>query len=142
MTKMPHPFSLPAKLDPDLKRVHQYWGGLKRGENKVPFADDVNLSALSGLKERVVLIDVFEQPQRFRFNAVGSEIRAGYGADVVGKFADEIEGKGPLQFLSAQASATVEACAPTYHRNGFARLLLPMWGDGHVALLFGAAVRA
>jgi hypothetical protein len=141
MTKMSHPFSLPAKLAPDLNRLHEYWGGLKRGENKIPFADDVNLSALAGLKERVMLIDVFEQPQRFRLNSLGGEIRTAYGADVAGKFVDEIEGKGPLQFLNAQASATVEACAPTYHRDGFVRLLLPMWGDGHVALLLGAAVR-
>ena len=142
MSKMPHPFSLPAKLEPDLRRVHEYWAGLKRGENEIPFADDVNLSALSGLKERVMLLGAFEQPQRFRVSSLGGEIRAGYGADIVDKFVDEIEGKGPLQFLNAQASATVEACAPTYHRNGFARLLLPMWGDGHVALLLGAVVRA
>lgn len=141
MREMPHPFSLPAKLESDLARIHEYWGGLRRGENEIPFADDVNLSALARLKERVMLIDAFEQPQRFRLNSLGSEICADYGADVVGKFVDEIEGKGPLHFLNAQASATVEACAPSYHRNGFARLLLPMWGDGHVALLLGAVVR-
>ena len=48
---MSNPFSLPAKLSPDLARVRDYWDGLKRGENKIPFADDVNLSGLSRFAE-------------------------------------------------------------------------------------------
>jgi len=40
MAKMPHPFAPPAKLSSDLIRLHHYWSGLKRGENKVPFVDD------------------------------------------------------------------------------------------------------
>ena len=85
---MPNPFALPGKLSSDLIRLHHYWSGLKRGENKVPFADDVNLSVLPQLKNKLMLIDVFEQPQRFRFNAVGGEIRDAYGADINGKFVD------------------------------------------------------
>jgi len=141
MTKIPHPFALPARLSSDLGRVRDYWNSLKRAENQVPFCDDVNLSALPGFEGRLMLIDAFERPQRFRLNTVGKEIRDWYGADVVGKFADEIEAKGPLAYFIAQASATVEAAEPTYYRDGFARLLLPMWGDGHVAMLLGTIVR-
>ena len=114
--------------------------GLKRGENKVPFVDDVNLSVLPQLKNKLMLIDVFEQPQRFRFNTVGGEIRDAYGADITGKFVGEIAAKAPLAFFTAQASATVESAEPTYYRDGVARLLLPMWGDGHVAMLLGIIV--
>ena len=140
MIKMPHPFALPAKLSSDLIRLHHYWNGLKRGENKVPFVDDVNLSVLPQLKNKLMLIDVFEQPQRFRFNTVGGEIRDAYGADITGKFVDEIAAKAPLAFFTAQASATVESAEPTYYHDGVARLLLPMWGDGHVAMLLGIIV--
>ena len=141
MTKMPHPFALPARLSADLGRVRDYWDGLKRAENQVPFWDDVNLSALPGIEGRLLLVDVFEAPQRFRLNTVGKEIRADYGADLAGKFVDEVEAKGPLAYFAAQASATVEAAGPTYYHDGFARLLLPMWGSGHVAMLLGAVVR-
>ena len=75
MTKMPHPFALPARLSSDLGRVRDYWNGLKRGENQVPFWDDVNLSALPGFEGRLMLVDVFERPQRFRLNTIGNEIR-------------------------------------------------------------------
>jgi len=142
MSKMSPPFSLPPKLTDDLAHVHDYWADLKRGENKVPFADDANLSALAGAKERALLIDVFEMPQRFRLNSLGAEITKAYGSNAVGKFVDEIEASGPMHFLSAQASATVELCEPTYYQNGIKRLLLPLWGEGHIALLLGAIGKA
>ena len=88
-----------------------------------------------------MLVDVFEGPQRFRLNSVGNEIRDYYGADIVGKFVDEIEAKGPFAYFMAQASATVEAGEATYYHDGFARLLLPMWGGGHIAMLLGTVVR-
>ncbi len=135
------PFPLPQKLAPDLARVREYWDGLKRGENKVPFADDVNFSKLPGLQGRLVLVDVFDKPWRFRLNIVGGDIHSWYGGDLTGKFVDELESKGPLGFFLAQASATVEAKAPTFYQDGFARLLLPLWGNGYVSGLFGGIVR-
>jgi hypothetical protein len=141
MTKSPHPFALPARLSSDLARALDYWNGLKRAENQVPFWDDVKLSALPGFEDRVMLIDVFESPQRFRLNTIGQDIGAWYGAEVVGKFMDELAAKGPLAYFAAQASATVEAAEPTYYQDGFARLLLPLWGAGHVAMLLGTVAR-
>ena len=52
-----------------------------------------------------------------------------------------LEAKGPLAYFTAQASATVEAAEPTYYHDVFARLLLPMWGGGHVAMLLGTVAR-
>ncbi len=141
MTNTPRPFALPAKLSSGLGQVRDYWGGLKRGGNEIPFWDDVKLSALPGLEGHLLLVDVFEGPQRFRMNTVGKDIRGWYGADIDGKFADEIEAKGPLAYFSAQASATVEAVQPTFHHDGFARLLLPLWGNGYVSMLLGAVER-
>jgi len=135
---MMQPFALPANLTPDLAQVRTYWDGLKRGENKVPFADDVALSKLPGLQGRLLLVDVFDKPVRVRFNIVGADVSAGYGGDLAGRFADEIEPKGPLAYFLAQASATVEARAPTFYQDGVARLLLPLWGNGYVSALLGA----
>ena len=141
MTNSPHPFSLPATLSPELAQVRAYWDSLKRGENNVPFADDVTLSQLPSLQGRLVLVDVFDKPLRFRFNIVGGDIRTWYGSDLAGKFVDESEARGPLGYFLAQASTTVEAAAPTFHQDGFARLLLPLWGNGYVSALLGGIVR-
>ena len=112
----------------------------------MPFWDDVKLSSLPDLSDRLLLVDAFESPQRFRFNSIGEQVRKRYGADLAGKFVDEIGAKAPFEFLAAQASATIEAKAPTYFAGkagsgrgrGYARLLLPMWGEGRVGMMLGA----
>jgi hypothetical protein len=152
MTNATPPFALPAKLPLDLDRVRDYWESLKRHENNMPFWDDVKLSSLSDLADRLMLVDAFEHPQRFRFNSVGQNIRELYGADLVGKFVDEIDPKMPLNFFTAQASVTIEAKLPTLfsstvatgsrlHR-GYARLLLPMWGNGRIEMMLGGIADA
>ena len=73
---MTMPFPLPEQLSPTLQRVYAYWDGLKRGGNDVPFWDDVSLSAMPDIGERLFLIDVFANPERFRFNAAGKMLTA------------------------------------------------------------------
>jgi hypothetical protein len=131
------PFPLPAKLDPSLAQVLAYWEGLERADNNMPFWDDVKLSALPDLADRMLLVDAFELPERFRFNTVGKALMERYGKAVNGKFLDETDPHAPFDMLRAQCSATVEARAPTYYENGFSRLLLPMWGDGRIGMLLG-----
>ena len=116
----------------------------------MPFSDDVNPSTIPDLSGRLILIDVFDRPLRFRLDMVGQDIRERLGRDVIGKFLDEIDAPAPLQYLNSQASAAVESRAPTYYRHdsrqelgsrgtdGYSRLLLPMWGDGRIAMLLGA----
>jgi hypothetical protein len=147
MTKASPPFALPAKLPLALDRIRDYWESLKRAENEMPFWDDVKLSSLPDLADSLMLVDAFEHPQRFRFNSVGKKIREVYGAALVGKFVDEIDPKIPLDFFTAQASVTIEAKLPTFfistaatssiRHSGYARLLLPMWGNGRIELMLG-----
>lgn len=143
------PYSLPKNLEPDLARVLAYWQGLKRREADMPFWDDLNMSALPDLSGRLMLIKVFQKPVRFQLTIVGDDITARHGGDLIGKFLDEIEVRDPLRYLNSQSSATVESRAPTYYRNAsaqrgsgraakYARLILPMWGDGHIGMLLGA----
>jgi hypothetical protein len=149
MTGSAAPFAPPDKLEPDLARVQSYWEGLKRGAAEMPFWDDVNLTAIPQVSARLMLIDVFDRPLRFRLGTIGEELQGQHGRDVVGKFLDEIEPRSPLQYLISQASAAVESRALTYYRhdsvkradstNGpYSRLLLPMWGDGRIGMLLGA----
>jgi hypothetical protein len=135
-----HPFAVPARLSPDLTRVEAYWKGLLRGSAKMPFWDDAKLTDLPDLADRLFLLDVFDHPERFRFDMVGR----GLADDgLAGLFIDEADLAHPFEFLRAQATATVECAAPTYvrHEGGrraYGRLLLPMWGDGRISMLLGA----
>ena len=133
---MKHPYAAPARLSPDLARVKSYWKGLLRGAATMPFSDDLRLTDLPGLAERLFVIDVFEKPERFRFAVVGAGLAQ---APLAGRFLDEVALVPPLDYLRSQCSAAVEAAAPTFHRNalGCSRLVLPMWGEGHVNLLLG-----
>lgn len=134
-----NPFPLPDTLGRDLAAVHAYWRALRRAENDVPFADDLKPAALAAQAGTVLLIDVFNKPERFRFSLLGGDLLLQQDKAFSGKFIDEVDLPAPLGFLRAQASATVEARAPTYYRDArdAARLLLPMWGDGRVSLLLG-----
>jgi hypothetical protein len=139
------PFPLPEEVSPDLLQVLAYWESLKRGGNEMPFWDDLKLSALPGLTDRLLVIDVFANPERFRFNRIGKELAGSDGQSLTGEFADEVALRGSLAYLRSQCSATVEGRVPTFYRHegsrdapAFSRLLLPMWGDGHIRMLLGA----
>ena len=145
------PFSLPEKLEPGLARVRAYWEGLKRGEADIPFGDDLNITAMPDMTGRLMLIEVFDKPVRFRLGMLGEQIEGRKCDDAVGKFLDEIEVHAPLQYLHSQASATIESRAPTHYRHGggrhrmpgspldgYARILLPLWGNGRIGMLLGA----
>jgi hypothetical protein len=143
-------YSVPLTLEPELVRVHEYWQGLKRGANDIPFWDDLKISLQTRLAQETVLIEVFENPQRFRFDMVGEDVTKRYGKAFNGKFADEIDPHEPLNEFESQCRTTVERRAPTYYRNGptnkgaddnvYSRLILPLWGNGRVEMLLGAVV--
>jgi hypothetical protein len=136
-----NPYPLPGNLGAPLQAVLSYWQDLRRAGNEMPFWDDVKPSALPGPNDRLLLVDAFEKPERFRVNTIGTELDRA-GGSLRGKFIDELALTGPLEFLRSQCSATVEARAPTFYRHegkpACARLLLPMWGDGRIGMLLGA----
>jgi hypothetical protein len=138
------PYAVPHRLERDLARVHTFWVELKRHEAKMPFWDDVKISALPDLAGCLMMVEATNKPVRFRiaFGLIGADIKQHYGHDLSGKFLDEIDAAAPLQFLVSQCSATVESRAPTYYRNddaeGYSRLVLPLWGDGRIGMLLVA----
>lgn len=135
------PFPL-QDLEPDLEALHAYWASLIRGDNNMPFLDDFAPTALPQLEERLVVLDVYDKPNRFRYSSiVGAELEKRYGAGVRDLFVDAADKRAPFDFLESQAEATVESAEPTYYRAlGYSRLLLPMWGDGRIGMLLGAVV--
>jgi hyperosmotically inducible protein len=152
MTGGAHSYPLPVELEPDLGRIQAYWNGLKRGANDIPFWDDVKISLRSRLARESMLIGVFEGPLRFRFDVVGVDVANWYGGTIGTSFLDEIDLHAPFDGLTVQCRATVESAAPTYYSQaasgkgtagglgGYARLLLPLWGNGRIEMLLGAVV--
>ena len=142
MTKPATPFQLPKTLPSVLSDVYDYWDGLIRGKaSDMPYWDDVNLSDMPSAAGHLMLMTAFAKPERVRFDIVGKKISSQYGHELTGSFADEIDPKAPLNFLVSQASATIEGQMPSYYQDGNSgRLVLPLWGDGHVSMLLGAIV--
>lgn len=138
--KTKHPYALPTRLSPELARVHAYWRGLLRGAAEMPFWDDAKLGDLPDLSDRLLLVDVFSPPERYRFASLGKALSAD---DLAGRFLDETRLPSPFAFLRSQAAATVECAQPTFFKEegelgGYSRLLLPMWGEGRISMLLGA----
>jgi hypothetical protein len=140
MHQAPYPYAVPRKLDPDLQRVLAYWNSLLRGAAEMPFWDDVKLIELPDLAGELMVLDVFEAPQRFRFAIVGDEVAALQEGAFEGKFLDEVTLQPPLAFLQSQCAATVESGRPTYYARGEddGRLVLPLWGEGQIHMLLVA----
>ncbi|WP_133239295.1 hypothetical protein [Microvirga sp. KLBC 81] len=136
--------SLPDDLEPDLAKALAYWKDLLRGENPMPFSDDVDLSQLPELSSNLMLLTAFENPDRFRFETAGEKIVQESRVPLAGEFSDEIPQNAPLEGFTEQCLMTVSQRAPTYFRSpsgSYARLVLPTWGEGHVLLLLAAVAK-
>jgi hypothetical protein len=56
------------------------------------------------LSKDLFLLDVFADPQRLRFNYIGRGIAERYGAELTGKFVDEVDPGDPFRYLSQRDS--------------------------------------
>ena len=139
-----NPFPLSDCPDAKLQPVVSLWEGLKRGENDMPFSDDLGASALTNLSGSPFLLRTFASPERYRFEFLSEGL---CDEAMLESFVDEMAPSTSFSYLRAQSSATIEAAAPTLLRltehSGcrFSRVLLPLWGDGRVNMLLGALDR-
>jgi hypothetical protein len=135
------------QLKPLIAHVRAYWNRLKRGANSIPFCDDASIAALGAAADHALLIDVFENPRRFRIQYAGRAIIERYGAPLVDKFLDEIGLHAPLDAFDAQCKRTLAQRAPTYEHEGlpenepamtYERVVFPLWGRGRIEMLLAA----
>jgi hypothetical protein len=134
------PFSVPQMIDPSLETVRRYWVALRREQNALPFADDLNVEQLSQFASRLMVLDVRERPQRFRVAIVGKEIEVVFGEELADRFLDEIAEHSPLEYLDSQCCALMQSQTPTWFErrdanHSYERLLLPLWGNGYVSTI-------
>ena len=134
------PFPLPQKLPSPLASVHHYWNDLIRAENEMPFADDVNLSQLPALAGnlpwstsspiRSVSASIISATSSF----TGSVPTSPANLPTRSNFTV------PSNFSSRKrALRSKRGRRPgNSSRRGYARILLPTWGDGRIESLLGA----
>ncbi len=136
-----NPFPLPDRLDEKLQPVVSLWESLRRGENGMPFSDDLGVPALSNLPGNPFLLRVLASPERYRFEFLSEGLEREAALE---RFVDEMAPSVSFSYLRAQSSATTEAAEPTlFHLTDssgyrFSRVLLPLWGNGQVNILLGA----
>ncbi len=147
-------FALPGYLPRGLAEILSYWNSLNRNDNPIPLWSQVRLTALLKYSDALMMIDVLESPDRFRFGMVGRGLVDRYGADVESHFVADIAARAPFEDLQPQCCATIRTTAPTFYHHparkagpsepalSYQRLLLPLWGAGHVEMLLGAAMTA
>lgn len=135
------PFPL-RDVEPEFDALRRHWASLIRGDTDLPSWDDFEPAAVAPLASRLIMLDVFDKPSRFRYGALfGRELEQRYGEDVRDMFVHEASRRAPFDFLESQAEATVESKKPTYYRAGdYSRLLVPMRDGERLAKLLGAVV--
>ncbi|MFO0989620.1 MAG: PAS domain-containing protein [Alphaproteobacteria bacterium] len=134
-------------IEPGLRALHAYWS-VKRGARPMPARADIDPVEVPRLLPHLMLVAVSDDPPRFRFRLVGTEIVARYGDELTGRALDEIDLGGEIGSIQSQYEETVRAAAPTYCRHAietrqgkylrYERLLLPLSSDGiRVDMLLG-----
>lgn len=74
-----------------VKPFHDYWTSLK-GEGDVPLFLDFNIAEVpTEAVPYLSLIQVEENPRRFKYRLAGTSIAAAYSEDISGKYLDELD---------------------------------------------------
>ncbi len=140
-----------AVIDHDgLRRLHDYWAS-KKGDRKAPSRADIRPEEIVPLLPSVYLVDV--EGTRFRLRLVGTEIVLEYGAEITGKYLDEIDLDAVRSAILGEYDTARRECLPQYHTWNYhkddgrflrySRLILPLSSDGQTVdkMLCGAFVR-
>lgn len=130
--------------DDALKRLYRYWTE-RRGGKRFPSRDDIDPLDFGYALGRVSLIDVMENPRRFRYRLVSTSLTALLGYEMTGKFLDEIPETETRAYTLKLYAAAIENRAPLHVRDDvtldgrrwtYEALLLPLSSDGEtIALL-------
>lgn len=76
-----------AEAEP-LNALLAFWTGLRRELGRLPARRDLAPERMIGFLPFVTLIDVLEQPRRFKFRLVGTGVVGHTGREVTARFAD------------------------------------------------------
>jgi hypothetical protein len=144
-------FDRPSIEDASLARLYDYWHGKRHGRF-APSRVDIDPAQLKFILPFLYLIDVVGGPApRFRFRLAGTGIVKEYGAEITGKFADEIDLNEHQTAFVAEYNRVVGDGKPASSRGNYTKsngrrltyehLILPLSTNGQtVDKLFAAAI--
>jgi len=81
---------VPPDCDARVARVLAYWDSIRPAPDRLPGRQHLEPSDLSEVLRWVWLVDVQREPLRFRYRLVGTGHREVIGADLTGKWIDEV----------------------------------------------------
>jgi hypothetical protein len=134
---------------PSLRRLYAYWDERRQGR-EFPARGDLDPVEFRYALGNVLLIDVLDDPPRFRFRLHGSELAARAGYDMTGKLVDELPNTVNRALLLERCRRLVETRQPLaaiderilgqrYH--GYEVVWLPLAADGeHIDMLMAGLV--
>ena len=144
-------------LDERLEAFHAYWRS-RRGERAMPRRADIDPIGMDPrLLPNVMLTEVIDGGARFRFRLVGTGAVSGIGADLTGRYVDEVnESDRYRDYITGLYRRVVERRLPVFSMSIYARpadagearhttqrLMCPLSTDGSVVdLVFTCQVFA
>lgn len=134
---------------PCLRRLYAYWDERRQGR-EFPARGDLDPVDFRYILGHVLLIDVLDDPLRFRFRLHGSELAARAGYDMTGKMADDLPNAANRALLIERCRLLVETRQPMAaaderilgrRRFGYEVIWLPLARDGrHIDMLMAGLV--
>jgi hypothetical protein len=118
----------PATIaDARLRRLHDYWTA-KRGARRMPSRDDIDPVDFAYILGQVTLVDVHENPRRYRWRLVGTWWLEKFGVEGTGMWADE----WPFPDQRAAVLRAYDLVASAGHPLVFDR---SVWLDGRLLVV-------
>lgn len=144
-------------MDARLQEFLGYWRG-RRGDRAMPRRADIDpIGIAPHLLPNLFLTDVVDGGARFRFRLVGTAAVSGIGADLTGRYVDEVNESGRYRdYITALYRRVVSRRQPIFSMSQFyrfgdglqlnpttQRLMCPLSSDGdNVDMVFSCQVFA
>jgi hypothetical protein len=135
----------------ELQQLFGYWLA-KRGGAIAPPRSAIDPAELRNLLPKLLMIDVIGDPPRFCIRLAGTEVVHHYGAEITGRFIDELDLDEIGEIALKEYRDAVERLQPVLHEwdytkhdgrhLAYERLILPLSSDGRTVdkLLCGVAL--
>jgi hypothetical protein len=102
--------------DKDLRRLYLYWRE-RCGARTFPSRDDIDPVEFGYALGRVSLIDVVDDPPRFYYRLVSTQITRHLGYEMTGKFVDQMPEPEMRDFAERHYRRALAAAAPLYESD-------------------------
>lgn len=128
------PVRLESILDaPRITALYRYWNS-KRGERPLPSRADIDPVEIKPLLPGLFMIEVLEDPRRFRYRLIGTDLVTFSGRDSTGRMIDSALYGEAAEGMVSRLNEVVEGRRPMLSLSSAYWLAQQSWN--RVALLF------